>query len=225
MTLWTIGLAFAGVIVLGVDNMGMRYMFPVLLVAPIAMAAWIAPRVDGIAFARVTLTTALVVTVVAIVVRLWSFHIVDGFWPANTRQRVPYQGLAQELTARGLATAQFVTSGDRDAGNLMAQLPDARAVSVDSVRIEPPPADEAANRLCVVLWGIGDWKVPGEPPPSATPEALAPIVAGASGPIEDIVVDWPHPLYGADRRSIWRIARLSDEAPACKEARGLSADG
>lgn len=225
MTLWTIGLGFAGVVVLGVDNMGMRYMFPVLLTAPIAMAAWVAPRVDDVGFARTTFAAALVVTIVAVVVRLWSFHIVDGFWPANTRQRVPYERLAHELTIRGLAAAQFVTSGDRDAGNLMAQLPEARAMSVDSVRIEPPPADSVSERICVVLWGGNDWRVPGKPRPLTTPEALAPIVAAATGEIEDIVVDWPSPIYGEDRRSIWRIAMLPAETPACRAARGISAGG
>jgi 4-amino-4-deoxy-L-arabinose transferase-like glycosyltransferase len=223
MTLWTIGLGLAGVTVLGVDNMGMRYMFPVLLTGPIAMAAWVAPRVNDTGFARTTFVVATVVTLVAAVIRLWSFHIVDGFWPANTRQRVPYERLAEELALRGLATAQFVTSGHRDAGNLMAQLPDARAVSVDSVRIEPPPADGASERVCVALWGGNDWKVPGRPRPLRTPEALAPIVADVPGPFEDIVVDWPSPLYGEDRRSIWRVVKLPEDTPACRAARGIPA--
>jgi len=225
MTLWTVGLGFAGVVAIGVDNMGMRYMFPVLLIAPVAMAAWVAPRVDDLRFAHSAIFVASVVTIVAIVIRLWSFHIVDGVFPANTRQRVPYEQLAHELALRGLATAQFVTRGDRDAGNLMAQLPEARAVSVDSVRIEPPPADTVLNRACVVLWGGNDWKVPGEPRPLGTPDALAPIVAGQPDPGEDIVVDWPSPFYGADRRSIWRIVRLPDSAAACRAARGLSGGG
>lgn len=225
MTLWTIAIGFAGVVVLGVDNMGMRYMFPVLLTAPIAMAAWVAPRVNDTEFARMTMTVAMVVTILAVIIRLWSFHIVDGIWPANTRQRVPYERLAHELTIRGLAAAQFVTSGDRDAGNLMAQLPEARAMSVDSVRIEPPPADDKAERVCVVLWGGNDWRVPGEPRPLRTPEALAPIVAAATGAIEDIVVDWPSPLYGENRRSVWRIAMLSPQSPACQAARGVSGGG
>lgn len=225
MTLWTIGLGFAGVVVLGVDNMGMRYMFPILLTAPIAMAAWVAPRVDDSEFARTTLAVATVVTILAVIIRLWSFHIVDGLWSANTRQRVPYERLAHELTIRGLAAAQFVTSGDRDAGNLMAQLPEARAMSVNSVRIEPPPTDDQPERVCVVLWGGNDWRVPGQPRPLKTPEALAPIIATATGAIEDIVVDWPSLLYGEDRRSIWRIAMLPAETPACQAARGISGGG
>jgi len=221
-TLWTIAIGFAGVVVLGVDNMGMRYMFPVLLTAPIAMAAWVTPRVNDTEFARATIIVAMVVTIVAIVIRLWSFHIVDGFLPANTHQRVPYERLAQELTIRGFASAQFVTVGNRDAGNLMAQLPDSRAVSINWVRIEPPPEDAVSERACVALWRGNDWRVPGQPPPLETPEALAPIVAHALGPFQDIVVDWPPPLYGEERRSIWRIARLPPELPACRVARGLA---
>ena len=223
MTFWTIGLGLAGVVALGVDNMGMRYMFPVLLIAPVAMAAWLAPRVDDTEFARITVVVALVVTIVAIVIRVWSFHIVDGIFPANSRQRVPYERLADELTFRGLSNAQFITSGDRDAGNLMAQLPNARAISVNSVRVEPPAPDDALRRECVALWGGNDWKLSGEPRPLRTPAALVPIVAAATGAEEDIVVDWPSPFYGEDRRSVWRIVWLPDDAPACLEARGLSA--
>jgi 4-amino-4-deoxy-L-arabinose transferase-like glycosyltransferase len=222
MTWWTISVGLAGVVALAVDNMGMRYMFPVLMTAPVAVAAWIAPRVNDFDFARATIAVAAVVAILAIAVRIWSFYIVDGIFPVNQRQRVPYERLAHELSIRGLATAQFVTTGDRDAGNLMAQFPEARAVSLNSVRVEPPPPDNVSDRACVALWGGVEWTVPGEPRPMRTPPPLAPIVAAATAPAEDIVVDWPSPIYGADRRSMWRMVAIPDDAPACRAARGLS---
>lgn len=221
MTLWTIGLGLLGVAALGVDNMGMRYMFPVLLIAPVAVAAWIAPRVDDMEFAGVTFAVAMVAMIVAVIVRIWSFQVVDGVFPVNARQRVPFGQLAHELTLKGLANAQFIASGERDAGNLLGHLPEARAVSLTSIRVEPPPPDSAPQRTCVALWGREDWTVPGEPGSMRVPEVLAPIVASATTPQEDIIVDWRSPLYGDDRKSLWRIVPLPDDSPACLEARGL----
>jgi hypothetical protein len=220
-TLWTIGLGLAGVAALGVGNMGMRYMFPVLLTAPIAVAAWISVRVDDRSFARATINLATVVAVLAVVVRFWSFHILDGIMPQNKGQLYPYEALAQQLAARGFATAQFIAASERDAGNLMAQFPGARAVAVGGFRIEPPPLDPSPDRSCVALWGGAHKKLPERPSPPPPPEFLkAPLDAGA-GPIEDIFVDWPKPLYGEERQFVWRILPLPEEWPACRAARGL----
>lgn len=63
----------------------------------------------------------------------------------------PYAQLADELTQRGLGTAQFVTLSPRDAGNLVIYLRNARALSLNA-RIEPPPPDRVFNRPCVLIY-------------------------------------------------------------------------
>ncbi len=220
-TLWTVGLGLAGVTALGVTNMGTRYMFPVLLTAPIAMAAWIAVRVDDRQFAEATIRTATVVMIVAVVIRFWSFHILDGYLPENTEQRIPYAALTEELTASGFGSAQFITPSERDAGNLIAHMPEARAVALNSLRAESPPADQLPVRPCVAIWrgSLEGSSTRPELPPQ--PESIAALAGTGAGPVDDIFVDWPRPLYGEDRHSVWRVMPLPDDSSACRTARGL----
>jgi hypothetical protein len=220
-TLWTAGICLAGVAGLGVTNMGTRYMFPVLLTAPIAIAAWIAARVDEPTFAEATIRTATVVAIAAVVIRFWSFHIIDGVLPDNVEQRMPFAALAHELEARNLGAAQFISTSERDAGNLMAHLPEARAVALGSLRAEPPPADLLSVRPCVAIWRGKIEGSPTRPEPAPQPEAIAALAGADAGPIEDVYVNWPRPLYGDDLQSVWRIMPLPEATPACREARGL----
>jgi 4-amino-4-deoxy-L-arabinose transferase-like glycosyltransferase len=220
-TVFTAGLGFAGVAALGVTNMGTRYMFPVLLTAPIAMAAWIAVRVEERQFAEATMRTATVVTIVAVVIRFWSFHILDGFLPENNEQRIPYAALTAELTARGFGAAQFIAASERDAGNLIAHMPGARAIALNSLRAESPPADPLTARPCVAIWSgslEGSATRPELPP---QPESIAALAGTGAGRIDDVFVDWPRPLYGEDRHSVWRIVPLPEDSRACRSARGL----
>jgi hypothetical protein len=137
---------------------------------------------------------------------------------------LPYARLADELTKRGLGTAQFVTLPPRDAGNLAIYLPEAGALS-PSARIELPPPDPMADRPCVLLWG-GEYSVPPSPPPEANPspsKLLKPLgVAGAAG-AEEVAVDWPKPLIGAQRRSVWHLLRGDNIDAMCRivEKKGM----
>jgi hypothetical protein len=185
------------------------------------MAAWIAVRVDDRPFAEATMRTATVMTIVAVVIRFWSFHVLDGFLPENTEQRIPYAALTEELKARGLGAVQFVTPGERDAGNLIVHLPEARAVALNSLRVEAPPADRLPVRPCVAIWSgslEGSHDRPELPP---LPDSIAALAGSGAGQIGDIFVDWPRPLYGEDRQSVWRVMPLPDDASACLAARGL----
>jgi hypothetical protein len=220
-TLLTIGLGLAGVIAVGVGNMGTRYMFPVLLTAPIAMAAWLAARVEEKPFATLTMRTATVMVVVATIARFWSFQIIDGVVPENPTQLTPYDTLAVELSARGLGDAQFVTDEDRDAGNLIVHLPEGRAIALVTQRVEPPPPDTEAERPCVALWGGDRARLPARPREPRVPGFVQPFIDAGAGPVEDLLIPWHKPLYGVDRVSLWRILRLPPDAPVCRMARGL----
>ncbi len=112
----------------------------------------------------------------------------------------------------------------RDAGNLAIYLPNPRALSL-SARIEHQPPDPVSNRPCVLLWG-GEYSVPPELPPRANPspsKLLKPLgVAGSAGQAEDIAVDWPKPLIGPQRRSVWHLLRGESIEGAC---RGIAVKG
>jgi len=178
----------------GITRFAIHYLFPFCLFAALALSGLVACRVDCERFAP----------------RL-------GF-ASEATNLLPYARLAGELTRRGLSTAQFVTLSPRDAGNLAIYLPNARALSL-SARIEPPPPDPIANRPCVLLWG-GESSVPPEPPPPANPSPSKLLkqlsLAASVEDAEDVPVDWPKPLIGPQRRSVWHLLRGESVEAACR---------
>lgn len=115
-----------------------------------------------------------------------------------------------------------MTLSPRDAGNLAIYLPEARALSL-SARIEPPLADPVPDRACVLLWG-GENSVPPAAPPEPNPspgKLLKPL--GVAGRTEEVAVDWPKPLIGAQRRSVWHLLRGDNIDAICRRvaAKGM----
>jgi len=162
------------------------------------------------------------VALVIFFVKLASFYVVPG--GSEATNLLPYARLADELTKRGLGTAQFVTLSPRDAGNLAIYLPEARALSL-SARIEPPPPDPVPDRPCVLLWG-GENSVPPAQPPEPNPspgKLLKPLGVGSGTGAEEVAVDWPKPLIGAQRRSVWHLLRGDNIDAICRRvaAKGM----
>jgi hypothetical protein len=154
--------AFAtGGALFGISRFAIHYLFPFSLFAALALAGLVAQRVEEQRFAQRLAIISLAVAQIIFLVKLGSFYVVPG--GSEATNLLPYARLADELTRRGLGTAQFVTLSPRDAGNLAIYLPEARALSL-SARIEPPPADPVSDRPCVVLWG-GEYSVPPAEPP------------------------------------------------------------
>jgi hypothetical protein len=77
------------------------------------------------------------------------------------------------------------------------------------------------ERACVAIWGGNNTRLPERPSPRPPPKFVARFIEAGTGPIEDIHVDWPKPIYGYDRQSIWRFVELPPEAEICRTARGL----
>ncbi len=209
--------AFAtGGALFGISRFAIHYLFPFSLFAALALSGLIAQRVEEQRFGQRLAIVSLAVALVIFLVKFASFYVVPGSSEANNL--LPYARLADELTKRGLGLAQFVTLSPRDAGNLSIYLPEARALSL-SARIEPPPPDTLANRPCVLLWG-GEYSVPPAAPPEPDPSPskfLKPLGVGqgAEG-AEDVAVDWPKPLIGAQRRSVWHLLRGNNIDTICR---------
>jgi hypothetical protein len=208
--------AFAtGGALFGISRFAIHYLFPFSLFAALALSGLIAQRVEEQRFGQRLAIVSLAVALVIFFVKLASFYVVPGSSEANNL--LPYARLADELTKRGLGTAQFVTLSPRDAGNLAIYLPEARALSL-SARIEPPPADPIADRPCVLLWG-GEYSVPPAAPPEPNPspgKLLKPLgLGGSAGQAEEVAVNWPKPLIGAQRRSVWHLLRGNNIDTIC----------
>jgi len=144
-----------------------------------------------------------------------------------------HYGLALALRCRKQALGQLKPMGpaglherarelfDFFAGNLIAHMPEARAVALNSLRAESPPADQLPVRPCVAIWrgSLDGSSTRPELPPQ--PEWVAALAGTGAGRIDDIFVDWPQPLYGEDRQSVWRVTPLPEDSSACRTARGL----
>jgi 4-amino-4-deoxy-L-arabinose transferase-like glycosyltransferase len=208
--------AFAtGGALFGVSRFAIHYLFPFSLFAALALAGLAAQRVEEQRFAQRLAIVSLAVALVIFFVKLGSFYVVPG--GSEATNLLPYARLADELTRRGLGTAQFVTLSPRDAGNLAIYLPKARALSL-SARIEPPPPDPVPDRPCVLLWG-GENSVPPAAPPEPNPspgKLLKLLGVGGSAGAEEVAVDWPKPLIGAQRRSVWYLLRGDNIDAICR---------
>ncbi len=214
-----------GVRPFGIGTFAIHYLYPFALFATLGIAGMVAARVRPEAFARALARISLVVAVAVFVIKLGSFYVVPG--RSGATHLMPYAGLAEALTARGLGEAQFVTLSPRDAGNLIIYLPQARALS-PSARIEPPPPDKVSGRACVLLWGGETSVPPGAPQPLSSKRALDPRLAspkrlldplGVSpdpNAIEDVAVDWRAPLIGKTRASVWHLLRGGAAEQACR---------
>jgi hypothetical protein len=206
----------------GVNRFAIHYLFPFCLFAALALSGLAAGRVNAERFAPRLALASLAFAGIIFLLKLASFYVVPASSEANNL--FPYDRLAEELTRRGLASAQFVTLSPRDAGNLAIALPEARALSL-SARIEPPPADPLPDRPCVLLWG-GDYFVPPALPPADRRPARLPKLLGIAegdGEAEDIAVDWRQPLIGPKRRSVWHLLRGKNVEAACRRvaAKGM----
>jgi 4-amino-4-deoxy-L-arabinose transferase-like glycosyltransferase len=198
----------------GIGTFAIHYLYPFALFATLGITGLVAARVRSEAFARALARISLVVAVAVFVIKLGSFYVVPGRSAAT--HLMPYAGLAEALSARGLGEAQFVTLSPRDAGNLIIYLPKSRALS-PSARIEPAPPDTVSGRQCVLLWG-GETSVPPAAPQPLSPKRLLGPLGISPDPdaIEDVTVEWPAPLIGKMRNSVWHLLRGGAAEEACR---------
>lgn len=194
-------LAVIGVAAIGATNLGERYMYPLIVIAPIYVFA----RIDRLAATklRVAKLGVLCVLCAAAVLVIRMFSIVDtGIAKTDPYHTlVPYDRIAAELTARGLAEGTAYVPDIRIAGNLRAVLPGLRTITSDTFRLECPPRRPADDRIAFALWpGIrNDHRV----------DALAPI---EGLPRERIAVLRRLTILGPLQPETWTLVRLDRQA-------------
>jgi len=199
-----VALALIGVTAVGATNLGERYMYPLIAIAPIYLFA----RIDRLAATELRLVKlgVLFVCCAAAVLIVRMFSVVDtGIAKTDPYHTlVPYDRLAAELTARGLAEGTAYVPDIRIAGNVRAALPGVRAITADTFRLECPPRRPADDRIAFALWpGIrNDRRV----------DALAPI---AGLPRERFTVQKRQTILGPLVPEIWTLVRLDGRALAC----------
>ena len=123
----------------------------------------------------------------------------------------PYPALAQDIRRLGGADATLIGLDAYTAGNLRAQLPQARILMADFR--EPKPA--GPERPCFAVWEV-------EGPPASLEQRLtaagySPANLQGAGPEEIVTHFWRRQwLSGFGRSTTWGIRRLSPAAPACR---------
>ncbi len=212
-----VAVTLRGMAPFGVSKFAIHYLFPVCLFASLGICGLVARRVDPACFAPRLALTSVIAAVAIFIVKLGSFYVVPPGLEATNL--IPFERLAAELDRRGLGHAQFVTHSPRDAGNLEIYMPAARALSL-SARIEPPPPDPIPGRPCVLVWSLEPYAPP-EPPP-AVPRGVTRFLRllkdkAVNIKREEIAIDWPTPLIGAKRRSLWYLLRGDDVEATCRK--------
>jgi hypothetical protein len=106
-----IGVTLFGVAPFGITHFAIHYLFPFYLFAALGLAGLVAVRVNAERFASALALTSLIAACAIFIVKLASFFIVPP--GSEATNLVPYAALAEELTQRGLGSAQFVTLSPR----------------------------------------------------------------------------------------------------------------
>ncbi|MBB5751085.1 glycosyltransferase family 39 protein [Prosthecomicrobium pneumaticum] len=198
-------LAAVGVVVIGATHTDYRYMYPLFLVAPPAMAGFLAPRVDHRRFAQGVLAIAPFVFLGAAIAR--TYLLLD---PADFMRRFAYEELVDELRVRGLVPATVIALDRRDAGNLLGLLPESQVRAAGRAG----PAG-TAEQPCLVVAGSDRGASPR--PPEAIAADLRRLLGEAATPeaIETIAID-QDPVWGPPRRVHWHLVSGAAAASACR---------
>jgi hypothetical protein len=196
-------LAAIGIVATGATNIAARYMHPILFIAPVYVFARIVRLAPDETRARQYVLFALSIALAVLVVRFAA--VTDNPLTRQTGRGLllPYAGLADALTARGIDDGTVLSPSVRDGGNLRAALPKLRVVASDSLRVERVPRRPSDNRSCVLVW------------PEEKDAAARQMASFDPGAVEKIeILDRPGLI--AMRAASWSLVRLDPNSQACR---------
>lgn len=217
VTAATVLFSLFGIVAIGANNVSARYLYPIFLVAPIGVAAWLTPRVNCIKFAQLLASIAAVLCVLLLFTRLGMFYVQDFPKRFKDGHLIPYAALAEKLTAYKLDDAAIVTLSSRDAGNLISLLPRVRVQSLRTERLHPFQSILLPGLDCVALWGE-KYRISSDPPREmVVPEVFRLLMSNGIKPqIEKLDIKWRRPLIGAERVTTWYLLRGPAVRPICR---------
>lgn len=203
----------AAVLVAGVAHYGERWMHPIMLPAPIYLAALVRAAAPPPRRVRALLWVFLALGVLALGWRVAGFVYPDETTCGRCRLAAPYAELAEKISELGFSQGTIIAGDEHIAGNLRAHFPQARVIALTLPYYTPPaPSARSGDQAgrCLIV-----WRVPAEAPhaPEA-PDALdVPRAALATAGLDTLpaqarraVVTLPD-LQGL-RRTPWRHSRF-----------------
>lgn len=205
----------AGIVMLGATKLNAAYIMPVIVPA-IPYSAGLLSRAapsDARGMAVIGLGSLVVITLIH-----WAYLANSGFPPdAHRRDMLPYAGLASEMRRLGMDRGTLVTAGFRDGGNLRAELPELRVVTMGQ-EDRHPPVGSTHGEACRLLWNSTR---------ALYPDARWARSSGEGGEVEQLPqlagrerrnfdIPWPPTYFGTSRVSRWTIVELDPGDPLCR---------
>ena len=194
-----------GVLGFGANNIGERYMHPILITAPAYVFARIARIAPYEPHLRRLIGLVMIVMLVLFSIRVLAFTQNPLSRMARAESQpfvIPFEGLARALKQRGIVDGTVVSPSARQAGNLRAFLPGLRGIAGDTSRFERPPRRASDARSCVMVWNEKE---------SDFARRISPTAASAGERIEVAVPV----IFRGIRSGVWFLARLDPSTPAC----------
>src|SRR5262249_11663913 len=128
----------AAILIAGIANVTERYVYT--LAVPMMIAFYLCVAVQPVrdTLTRFVVNGAFLTTAVILVIKIGV--VVEGSFPVGRGipEPLPYPALAQELKARGFASAAIIVPDRPLAGNLVELMPDATVIAETSDRLLPP---------------------------------------------------------------------------------------
>ena len=214
---FSIAITTVGIVLLGVTKLNAAYMFPVMIAAvpwSAAVLSRAAPGTDSAGLVAVIGVSALVVIVLVRLVYLGN----SGF-PEDSRRQdmLPFADLAREMRDAGFDRGTLVTVSDKEGGNLRAELPQLRVVTINQADNTRPSHRPGHSDHCRLLWNSTDVLYPDAGWARTRQRNVVnalPQVAGREQHNFDIL--WPATFLGTRRTSRWTIVELDPDDPVCK---------
>ena len=198
------GLTALGIVAIGASHVQLRYLYPLLVTAPVCVFARISRLAPEPRRARRVAVTAVASAALVFGLRLVTFFDtgLSSVLSVYREFAVPYDGLAAELGARGLTDGTLVAFGVREAGNMRAHLPELRVIAGHgSFQGDRSPRRPSDQRRCVLLWKDGE----GEPMRSLAQRDLG------SATRLDVTTST---IWGL-RRGVWYYELIDPRSPIC----------
>lgn len=199
-----------GAVLAGASNYLERYMHPFFLLTPLWLL-WFTARAVPAARPAAVGAALLAVTLAVVPIRAVNLALSMGPDCRACQLSVPYEGLADQLAARGFGGGTVMVMDRDDGGNLRRLFPDARIVLLRRPYYAPPvrPQDQIAPALVV-------WRPSyGERLPAQAASTLRQIGGTVVGAPESVRVPWlPFGSTSNPRSWEWMIARVEPSSGA-----------
>jgi hypothetical protein len=190
-----------------------RWLYPLLLFAPIYLMARIRWAPPPARRWRLFIAALVLYPLAVFATRGAQLILGPPLCAPPCSDRIPFDQLADRLAASGFSRGTIIGSDLNIAGNLRTRFPASRVVSLAKSLPEPPRHGEAGQ--CLIVWNAD--RAGADPPPAALAFAgLTPHQGPTLPAIERLAIPWRLPLRGGqDLITNWAYLLLPKGSGRC----------